>query len=159
MTARDRDEAGEDARAVDRPRGDVRHQGREAALQMLYQREVGRVSLDEVARTFWGIDQDADPDDRVKTFAAQLAAGTIASLDRIDGLIAERAEHWRPERMAVLDRLILRLGVYELLTGETPSSVVINEAIELARTFSTEDAVRFINGMLDGVKKTLEKDR
>lgn len=153
MTARDPDDEDE---LPGRPRGDIRHQGREAALQMLYQHEVGRAPLDEVARTFWRIDRNEDPDERVKAFATALTEGTVASLDRIDALIAERAEHWRPERMAVLDRLILRLGVHELLAGETPPNVVINEAIELARTFSTEDAVRFINGMLDGVKKTLE---
>ena len=77
-------------------------------------------------------------------------------LDTIDPLIAETAERWRPERMAVLDRLILRMAVCELVRGSgTPAPVVINEALELARTFSTEDAVKFINGMLDGVRKKL----
>jgi transcription antitermination protein NusB len=152
-------ETDDDEEVARRPRGDVRHQGREAALQMLYQREVGRMSLDEVGGTFWvTFETRESPDDRVRAFATALAEGTIASLDRIDALIQERAEHWRPERMAVLDRLILRLGVYELIETDTPPNVVINEAIELARTFSTDDSVRFINGMLDGVKKSLEKN-
>lgn len=155
MTPRD----DEDADAPPARRGDVRHQGREAALQMLYQHEVGRVSFDEVVRTYWRIDQDGAPDERVRGFATELAEGTLGALARIDALIEQRAEHWRPERMAVLDRLILRLGVYELLTGATPPGVVINEAIELARTFSTEEAVRFVNGMLDGVRKALESER
>jgi transcription antitermination protein NusB len=141
-------------------RGDVRHQGREAALQLLYQREIGRMDLDEALRTFWCIDrEEPEPDARVKAFASELASGAVASLDRIDPLIEERAEHWRPERMAVIDRLILRLGVYELLAGEAPPNVVINEALELARTFSTDEAVGFINGLLDGIRKKLDEDR
>lgn len=155
MTARDAD-----AGTTVRRRSDARHHAREAALQMLYQREVGKLSFHEVVQTFWTIEQEEpEPDDRVRRFATELAEGTLGALDRIDALIEQRAENWRPERMAVLDRLILRLGVFELLTGATPPNVVINEAIELARTFSTEDAVRFINGMLDGVRKTLAEER
>ena len=81
----------------------------------------------------------------------------MARLEAIDALIAETAERWRPERMAIIDRLILRMAICELLRGpETPHAVVINEALELARTFSTEDAVKFINGMLDAVRKKLD---
>jgi transcription antitermination protein NusB len=123
---------------------------------MLYQWDIGGRDFEAVAATFWTLDREAgDADERVRTFAGRLAGGTVGSLGRIDALIAERTEHWRPERMAVIDRLILRLGVYELLEGGTPPTVVINEALELARTFSTEDAVRFINGVLDGVHKVL----
>ena len=81
---------------------------------------------------------------------------SVASLDTIDPLIAETATRWRPERMAVIDRLILRMAVCELMRPETPPAVVINEALELARTFSTEDAVKFINGMLDAIRKKLQ---
>ena len=81
------------------------------------------------------------------TFATTLATGIAATVADIDPLIAEAAEHWRIERMNVLDRLILRLAVYEFLhEPETPAKVIINEALELARTFSTDDSVRFING-------------
>ena len=81
-------------------------------------------------------------------------------METIDGLIAGTAKRWRPERMAVLDRLILRLAVCELISGSrTPAPVVINEALELARTFSTEDAVKFINGMLDAIRKKLAVER
>jgi N utilization substance protein B len=85
----------------------------------------------------------------------------VRRLEAVDKLIAETAEHWRPERMAVLDRLILRLAVCEMLQNAgpapaTPAAVIINEALELARTFSTEDAVKFINGMLDGIRKKIE---
>ena len=78
----------------------------------------------------------------------------------IDPLIAETAERWRPERMAVLDRLILRMAVGEMLRDRgTPPAVIINEALELARTFSTEESVKFINGMLDAIRKKVDKDK
>ena len=77
-------------------------------------------------------------------------------LEAIDALIAETALHWRPERFAVIDRLILRMAVCELLRdAETPHAIVIDEALELARTFSTEEAVKFINGMLDAVRRKI----
>ena len=89
---------------------------------------------------------------------AQLAADTVGRLEAIDALIAETAERWRPERMAVVDRLILRMAVCELVRdAATPPAVVINEAIELGRTFSTEESVKFINGMLDGDTKENRK--
>ena len=84
----------------------------------------------------------------------------MTRLDAIDAVVAETAQNWRPERMAVLDRLILRMAVCEMMRDpDTPPAVVINEALELARTFSTEDAVKFINGMLDAVRKKLEAQR
>ena len=86
-----------------------------------------------------------------------LRAIPVERLDAIDPLIADTTDRWRPERMAVLDRLILRMSVCELLRDQgTPAAVVINEALELARTFSTEESVRFINGMLDAIRKKLE---
>ena len=91
---------------------------------------------------------------------SELAHETVRRLPAIDPLIAETAERWRPERMAVLDRLILRMAVCELLRDpDTPPAVVINEALELARTFSTEESVKFINGMLDGIRKKIAAGR
>lgn len=137
---------------------ETRHRAREAALQILYQWEVGRTDLAVATETLFG-DQWPNrepPSPELRTFAAELARETVLRLPTIDQLIAESSEHWRPERMAVLDRLILRLGVSELLQPKgTPEPVIINEALELAKTFSTEDAVRFINGVLDGVRKKL----
>lgn len=143
-----------------RDAGERRHRGREAAVEMLYQWEIGRTDFDEVLRTFWTIDRPGQhqPSQRVREFAARLARGTISDLERIDTMIAGVAEHWRLSRMAVVDRLILRLAVYELASGETPPNVVINEALELARTFSTDEAVKFINGMLDAIKRRMEKN-
>jgi transcription antitermination protein NusB len=137
---------------------DPRHRAREAALQILYQWEIGRHDVDRAAETFftqqWPDEQP--PPDELREFASSLARETVERLVTIDPLIAETAERWRPERMAVLDRLVLRMAICEMLRDrDTPHAVVINEALELARTFSTEEAVKFINGMLDAVRKKL----
>ena len=138
---------------------DPRHRAREAALQILYQWEIGHSQVGRAADTLFDLqwpDDGGAPDD-VRQFATALAGDTVAKLDAIDPLIAETAERWRPERMAVLDRLILRMAICELMRDrDTPPAVVINEALELARTFSTEDAVKFINGMLDAIRKKLQ---
>jgi N utilization substance protein B len=143
-----------------RIRSDARHRGREAALQILYQWEVGRTDVEHASQTFFGLqwpDPEPAPAD-LRTFAVELAHDTVRRLAAIDALIADTAEHWRPERMAVIDRLILRISACELLQKSgTPPAVIINEALELARTFSTEDAVKFINGMLDGIRKKIEE--
>jgi N utilization substance protein B len=139
---------------------DRRHRAREAALQILYQWEVGKSEVDRAIETFFDL-QWADakpPEDALREFAAGLAWDTVRRLDEVDALIADSAENWRPERMAVIDRLIIRMAVCELIRDKaTPHAVVIDEALELARTFSTEDAVKFINGMLDGIRKKMEQ--
>jgi transcription antitermination protein NusB len=139
---------------------DQRHRAREAALQILYQWEVGKAAVDRAVETFFDL-QWADtkpPEDALREFASSLAWDTVRRLDEVDALIADSARNWRPERMAVIDRLILRMAVCELVRDKnTPHAVVINEALELARTFSTEDAVKFINGMLDGIKRKMEQ--
>ncbi len=140
---------------------DWRRRGREAALQILYQWDLNRADIDMTVDTFFDLqwpDRQAPPE-QLRTFAAALASETVSRLSEIDALIADAAENWRPERMAVLDRLVLRMAVCELLrhSAETPPPVVINEAIELARTFSSEESVKFINGMLDGIKRRMEK--
>jgi N utilization substance protein B len=138
---------------------DPRHRAREAALQILYQWEVGRADVDRAAETFFTRQwpEAAAPPAELRGFASLLARETVQRLDAIDPLIAETTERWRPERMAVLDRLILRMAVCELLRSrDTPAAVVINEALELARTFSSEESVKFINGMLDAIRKKLD---
>jgi len=150
-----------------------RHKAREAALQMLYQWEIGRVSGHEAVRTYWpGRDASPSPEDehadRVpnqavdengRTFANALVSGTIERVPEADQLIAAHSRNWRVERMAVIDRLVLRMAIYELLAApETPAKVIINEAIELARTFSGEEPVPLINGVLDSVRKSLDRE-
>ncbi len=135
------------------------HRARAAALQMLYQSEVGRTSVDQAIASFW---TTRDPEDDLpaplREAANDLARNTIARVAEIDALLARHAQNWRVERMAVLDRLVLRLGVGEMLTSpETPARVAINEAIELAREYSGEEAVGFVNGILDAVRKELRR--
>ena len=147
-------------RSSDRTPKESRHRSREAAVQMLYQWEVGRVSMFEVRQTFWAgpASEQALPEDE-RGFATTLADGVADKVAEIDPIITEAAEHWRIERMNVMDRLILRLAVYEFLhERQTPGKVIINEALELARTFSNDDSVRFINGILDAIRKKLERE-
>ena len=150
-----------DRRTSARPQKETRHQGRQAALQMLYQWEVGRLSMYEVRQTFWTHAAETGPQlsEELRAFTTSLAGGVADSIAEIDPLITEAAEHWRLERMNVMDRLILRLATYEFLhEAGTPAKVIINEALELARTFSGDDAVRFINGILDAIRKKLERE-
>lgn len=135
-----------------------RRGAREAALQILYQWEIGGASLDDTLAAYWDV-REQDPAEGTppavdREYAATLARGTAERLPELDPLIEAQAEHWRLSRMAVIDRLILRLAAYELRHQPgAPAPVVINEALELARTFSGEDSVRFINGVLDGLVK------
>jgi len=144
---------------VARSRKDPRHRAREAALQILYQWDIGKRDIDRSSATFFDLQwRNVDPPaDDLREFATALARDTTERLGEIDPLIADTAERWRPERMAVLDRLIMRMAVCEMLRDtSTPRPVVINEALELARTFTTEESVKFINGMLDAIRKKLE---
>jgi N utilization substance protein B len=137
-----------------------RRRGREAALQMLYQWEVGRASAHEAIATYWPVhDPENELDEPLRDFANALVRGTIARVAEIDGILTAHAQNWRIERMAVIDRLVLRLAIYELLAeADTPARVVINEAIELARTYTGDEAVGFVNGVLDSVRKELKRE-
>jgi N utilization substance protein B len=144
---------------VARARKDPRHRAREASLQILYQWDLARRDIVKTAGTFFDLQwPNADPPaDDLREFATALARDTTERLAEIDPLIADTAERWRPERMAILDRLILRMAICEMLRdASTPPVVVINEALELARTFTTEESVKFINGMLDAIRKKIE---
>jgi N utilization substance protein B len=127
---------------------------------MLYQWELGRSDLDWVLRTFWHIDgrSDQNEDDPARRFAERLVRGTAAALEEIDPLIAACAQHWRLSRMAVVDRLILRLAAYELLHApDTPPVVAINEAVELAKRYGTDESSAFVNGVLDEVRRRVSE--
>jgi N utilization substance protein B len=127
---------------------------------MLYQWEVGRTSAHEAIVSYWPAhDSEGTVAEEHREFANTLVRGTTARVAELDGMLARFAQNWRVERMAVLDRLILRLAVCELLSEpDTPARVVINEAIELARTYSGEEAVGFVNGILDAVRKDLRRE-
>jgi N utilization substance protein B len=131
-----------------------RRKSREVALQFLYQLDLG--GDDDPApheAEFWGRHPS---DDETRAFAETLVRGAKGNQAKIDALIAQVTEHWDLERMAVVDRNILRLAVYELLwSTEVPPKVAINEAIEIAKKFGTQESSRFINGILDRVHKEL----
>ena len=134
----------------------ARHRAREAALQTLYLWEVGRTEPAEALATFFA-EHQPDAPDAVRTFARALVLGTTGDLASIDALVSRHSENWRLERLSVIDRLILRMAAWELRQpAETPPAVVLNEAIELARTFGTDDSVRFVNGVLDAMRKSME---
>jgi transcription antitermination protein NusB len=133
----------------------ARRKARECALQILFSFDVARPSVDDLLETYWG--EIAEGAEDVRIFANELALGTISHLDEIDERIRIRTEHWRIPRMAIVDRNLLRMAVYEFLyQPSTPKTVAINEALEIARRFSTTEATQFINGILDAIKRDIE---
>ena len=126
-------------------------------MQVLYLCDVGGATPAEALDAYMAT-HEPDLAESTKEFAAALVVGATAEQPRLDALIQEHSRHWRLERLAILDRLILRMATWELLhEPDVPAAVVLDEAIELARTFSTDDSVRFVNGVLDGIRQTLTK--
>ena len=135
----------------------TRRKARECALQMLFASDVVADQAYFTTSDYWKELGEATVEEKTREFADNLVNGTIENLTVIDERIRTRAEHWRIERMAIVDRNILRLSVYEFLFEDTPHTVVINEALEIARRFSSFEATQFINGILDAIKLDLEK--
>jgi len=136
----------------------TRRKSRELALQMLFQADMGRQSAAEVRRTFWAERNNVAAD--VRGFAEEIFRAALERGADIDALIERHAEHWRMDRMAAVDRNIMREAVAELLGyPATPRAVVINEALEIARKFSSPESVQFINGVLDSIGRELEKEK
>ena len=132
-----------------------RRKGREFALQALYASEVGDIALDKAADT---LDTDEPVARDMREYGLRLAQAARKRADEIDALIAENSAHWDVERLAVVDRIILRLAIAELMTeADVPSKVIINEAVEIARKFSTENSSSFVNGVLDAVSRGLQQ--
>lgn len=131
----------------------ARRKGRELALQMLYQWDVTHEPLEQIVEYTDGLQQAGD---EARAFARMLVGGAIRRVDEIDAKISRQSESWRLDRMATVDRNILRIAIYEFMETETPKSVVINEALEVAKRFSAPDAVSFINGVLDAVCANIE---
>jgi len=133
----------------------TRRKSRELTLQMLFQADMGKQKPEEVRELFWRERNEVEGD--VRGFADDLFRVAGDRAPEIDSLIERHAEHWRMERMAAVDRNVLRAAVAEMLGfPQTPRAVVINEALEIARKFSSPEAVQFINGVLDSVGKELE---
>jgi transcription antitermination protein NusB len=125
---------------------------------MLFQADMGKQTPEQVRQTFWRERGDVEAD--VRSFAEDLFRVAGERAPEIDSLIEGHAEHWRMERMAAVDRNLMRAAVAELLAfPATPRAVVINEALEIARKFSSPESVQFINGVLDSVGKKLEASR
>jgi transcription antitermination protein NusB len=131
----------------------ARRKGRELALQMLYQWDVGRQPVESVIESTAELQRAGDA---AREFASGLLEGTIDRIEEIDKILIETSEHWRLGRMSTVDRNVLRLAVYELLMKETPPSVVINEALEVAKRFSSPESPAFVNGILDAVNQELD---
>src|SRR5258706_14082683 len=136
-----------------------RRKARECALQMLFAADFAEAGPGEVLETYWVELGDADVEETAREFATRLAAGTLSRIETLDERIRSRAEHWRIPRMAIVDRNILRLAVYEFLYEPTPRTVALNEALEIARRLSTYEPTQFINGILDAIKSDLDEQQ
>ena len=136
----------------------TRRKSRELAMQMLFQGDLGKQTPEEVRALFWPSRDDVDAETR--GFAEDIYRVATERQAEIDALIESHAENWRLERMAVVDRNLLRASVAELLGyPKTPAAIVINESLEIARRYAAPESVQFLNGVLDAIARTLLKQR
>jgi N utilization substance protein B len=142
----------------------ARRKSRQRALQVLFLWDSRKATVDHAIESFYQslytseLNEEGDTESSLKerdTFMESLVRGTSSQFETLDRLITQRAEHWRLDRMPTVDRNILRLAIYEMKFVGTPPPVVIDEALELARRFSEQEAIPFINGVLDSVKKLI----
>lgn len=134
----------------------TRRRGREAAFQLIYQLDLSGMPYQEVVDEFWS--QMGTPH-QAREFTISLVTGTMSNVEKIDNLLSSHSHHWKLHRMNSVDKNILRLGVYELLfCPDTPTNVIINEAIEIGKKYGTADSGSFINGILDKISKEVRKD-
>ena len=133
-----------------------RRKAREHALQILYQLDIKKEKPSaSILKNFWA---EYNPDNEVKLFAEEIVKGTFKHLAKINGLIHQCAKNWSLDRMAVVDRNVLRMAVYEILYRlDIPTSVTINEAIEIAKKYGTDESGSFVNGILDSVARMTGK--
>ena len=133
----------------------LRRKSREYALQMLFQWEMGKQDPSRIENGFWA---NARAQKSTREFANQLFENAAARAGELDPIISTHAQNWRIERISAIDRAILRLAIAELRTTGTPPKVVLNEAVELAKKFSSEEAASFINGILDAAMKSFAEN-
>ncbi len=131
----------------------LRRKSREFALQMLFEWDMTRQAPSRVEELFW---KSARAAGETRKFANQLFEGAVTQSDSNDQIVAKLSENWRLDRLAAVDRNILRLGIYELRFGTAPPKVIIDEALELAKKFSSAEASAFLNGVLDAAYKSLK---
>jgi N utilization substance protein B len=122
-------------------------------MQMLFQWDMSQQDFTKLESKFW---KSAKAADKTRAFANKLFEGAAEDVAILDALIVGHADNWRFERMAAIDRAILRLAIHEMREGETPAKVVLNEAVDLAKKFSSEESGAFVNGVLDAVHKSLK---
>jgi len=136
-----------------------RRRSRERALQMIFQWEQSQAPVDQVIGTYWGslANEDDKPPAIRDPLADRLLCGVVERSSEIDGMIKKHAENWRLERMAAVDRNVLRMAIYELIEGSAAPAVVMDEAIEIGRKYSGDEAGRFLNGVLDAISKAITK--
>jgi transcription antitermination protein NusB len=130
----------------------LRTKAREFAMQMLFQWDMSEQDPAKLEAKFW---KSAKAANQTRAFANQLFEGAAKDRAALDEIIQKHSENWRFERLAAIDRAILRLAIHEMTAAETPVKVVLNEAVELAKKFSSEDSSAFVNGVLDSVHKSL----
>jgi len=136
----------------------TRRKSRELTMQMLFQGDLGKQTPEEVRRLFWTSRDDVDAETR--GFAEDLYRVATTRQAEVDGLIEAHAQNWRLERMAVVDRNLLRAGVAEMLGyPNTPAAIVINESLEIARRYAAPESVQFLNGVLDAIARDVLKKR
>lgn len=132
-----------------------RRKGREAALQLLFLHDLSGVHTERVVANFW---EENPADSETREFAMRLLSGALDHLNDIDEAVGKLSAHWRLSRMAAVDRNVLRLAVFELChCPDIPTKVSLNEAIEIAKKFGSEESGAFVNGILDQVAKTVKK--
>ena len=131
-----------------------RRRSRQRALQILFLWDARRQSVDEAIDAYYNTLYSDEQPER-DPFVATLVRGTVEHVAEVDAQISKHAEHWRIERMPAVDRNVLRLAVYEMTRGGTPAPVSIDEALELARKFSNEESVQFVNGVLDAIHRSM----
>ncbi len=131
----------------------LRSQAREFAMQMLYQWDIHPQDVKKLEMKFW---KGATASEDAEIFANQLFEASVRTVKDLDATIEKHCKNWRSERIAALDRTILRLALHEMAVGKTPARAVINEAINLAKKYSSEESARFVNGILDSARKSLK---
>jgi len=138
-----------------------RRRSRQRALQILYLWDARRQPLAEATAAYFDTlySEESGAKPQPDAFLDQLVTGAVEHMEELDRRITQHAAHWRIERMPSVDRNILRLAVYEMTHSDTPAAVVIDEALELARRYSNEESVQFVNGVLDAVHRDLAREQ
>jgi N utilization substance protein B len=131
----------------------LRTKSREFAMQMLFQWDMSKQDFAKLEAKFW---KSAKAADKTRTFANKLFEGAANDITSLDAIIVKHTDNWRFERLAAIDRAILRLAIFEMNGKDTPPKVVLNEAVDMAKKFSSEESGSFVNGILDAVHKSLK---